>query len=90
MNTLSMPKTIYQGFADFGPKIGQGNMGDYATSFDGAHDMLANYIELMGDEPTRYRILRTDFDVETGLPESTADVTEDVYNSVTRGARDGI
>lgn len=65
---LTLPATIYIGFADFG-HIGVGNMGDFVTDMDAAADLLCA-------DPDG-RVLRIDFDVSTNLPESVSDVTED-------------
>lgn len=80
MNMLNLPATLYIAIGDFGPKIGQGYIGENMTDFDAAQDAVSDWLDF---QCKAFRVVRIDFDPATNLPEHTTDVTDEVAAAIT-------
>ena len=74
---MTLPATIYTAWIDT-PEFGAVNVSDDKTSFDDVLDAAMN--TSWGDVP--FRMIRLDFDVETGEFESGRDVTQAAITAV--------
>ena len=72
------PNTIYTAWVR--TDDGLVNVSDDKTSFDDVLDMVVS--TPWGDVP--FRMIRLDFDVETGVLETSSDVTEDAQEIIDR------
>lgn len=77
---FKLPATIYIAIGDFGPSLGEGNIGENLTSFDAAWGAVSDWLDA---ECTSFRVIRIDLCPDTNLPEHTTDVTQEVADKIT-------
>jgi hypothetical protein len=72
---MKLPAMTYIAIGDFGPKLGQGFIGENLHSFWATRDAVSDWLD---DTCTEYRVICMETCPDTNLVEHTTDVTEEI------------